>query len=72
MITSPIPTLPGLAGDRLYALPFPLRILLENALRHSAEDPAAATAVEAILNWQPQEPDRRRSLTTPPASCCRT
>ncbi|HCU56988.1 MAG TPA: aconitate hydratase AcnA [Anaerolineaceae bacterium] len=58
MITSPIPTLPILAGDRLQALPFSLRILLENALRCSIKDPAAAIAVEAILNWQPQQPDR--------------
>ena len=58
MKTSPIPTLPALAGERLNTLPFSLRILLENALRHSAEDPAAADAVQAILDWQPQQADR--------------
>ena len=46
------------AGDRLTQLPFSLRILLENALRHSAHDPAAAQALDAILNWQPQDADR--------------
>ena len=58
MNSSPIPTLPDLARDRLETLPFSLRILLENALRHSTEDPAAADAVQAILDWQPQQPDR--------------
>ena len=46
------------AGDRLTQLPFSLRILLENALRHSAKDQAAAQAVDAILNWQPQSTER--------------
>ncbi len=46
------------AGDRLMQLPFSLRILLENALRHSAQDQSAAQAVDAILNWQPQAADR--------------
>ena len=58
MKPSPIPTLPSFTGERLDKLPFSLRILLENALRHSAEDPAAADAVQAILNWQPQQSDR--------------
>ena len=58
MTTPSNPTLPALAGERLQTLPFSLRILLENALRHSEEDPAAAKAVQAILNWQPQQPDR--------------
>ena len=46
------------AGDRLRQLPFSLRILLENTLRHSAHDPAAAQAVDAILSWQPQQEER--------------
>ena len=46
------------AGDRLRQLPFSLRILLENALRHSAQDPSAAQAVDAILNWQPNKAER--------------
>ena len=58
MKPTPIPSLPTLAGERLNRLPFSLRILLENALRHSAEDPAAADAVQAILEWQPQQADR--------------
>ena len=58
MKPSPSQTLPALAGERLNTLPFSLRILLENALRHSTEDPAAADAVQAILDWQPQQTDR--------------
>ncbi len=50
--------LPELAGNRLNQLPFSLRILLENALRHSAHDSEAAEAVDAILNWQPQAINR--------------
>ncbi|MFN2302335.1 MAG: aconitase family protein, partial [Anaerolineales bacterium] len=46
------------AGERLNQLPFSLRILLENALRHSAQNKDAAQAVDAILNWQPQGTDR--------------
>ncbi|QRN83272.1 aconitate hydratase AcnA [Chloroflexota bacterium] len=46
------------AGERLTQLPFSLRILLENALRHSAHDQSASQAVDAILNWQPQAKDR--------------
>jgi aconitate hydratase len=47
--------LPAYAGSRLSRLPFSLRILLENVLRHShfiggdTENP-----LENILNWQPQ------------------
>ena len=46
------------AGDRLNHLPFSLRILLENALRHSDHDPEAAQAVDAILNWVPEDSAR--------------
>ena len=58
--TNPTPAfnLLDFAGDRLTQLPFSLRILLENALRHSAQDQAAAQAVDAILNWQPQSAER--------------
>ena len=58
--TNPTPAfnLLDFAGDRLTQLPFSLRILLENLLRHSAQDQAAAQAVDAILNWQPQSADR--------------
>jgi aconitate hydratase len=58
MKPSSLSALPVVAGEQLKTLPFSLRILLENALRHSAEDPAAADAVQAILNWQPQQSDR--------------
>jgi aconitate hydratase len=47
-----------IAGDRLNQLPFSLRILLENTLRHSAHDQESTQAVTAILNWQPQAADR--------------
>jgi len=58
--TNPVPpfNLLDFAGDRLRQLPFSLRILLENALRHSSQDQAAAQAVDAILNWQPQSDNR--------------
>jgi len=58
--TYPAPefTLLDFAGDRLNQLPFSLRILLENALRHSAQDLEAAQAVDVILNWQPQNAKR--------------
>jgi len=50
--------LPEFTGERLSQLPFSLRILLENALRHSQTDKDSAEAVDAILNWQPQESQR--------------
>ncbi|MCB2209546.1 aconitate hydratase AcnA [bacterium] len=50
--------LPNAAGDRLQELPFSLRILLENALRHQTDDAQSAQAVQDILNWQPQAADR--------------
>jgi aconitate hydratase len=50
--------LPEAAGARLQELPFSLRILLENALRHQTDDPQAAQAVQDILGWQPQAADR--------------
>jgi len=55
-LTYPAPefNLLDFAGERLNQLPFSLRILLENALRHGAKDREAAQAVDAILNWQPQ------------------
>lgn len=48
------------AGEKLEKLPFTLRILLENTLRHhsdrdNSEHPNFA---ETILNWQPQSPQR--------------
>jgi len=46
------------AGERLNQLPFSLRILLENAQRHSAKDRQAAQAVDAIHSWQPQAEKR--------------
>jgi aconitate hydratase len=57
---NPVPpfNLLDFAGDRLPQLPFSLRILLENALRHSAQDSSAAQAVDAILNWQPTDTER--------------
>ncbi len=45
-------------GKRLNSLPFSLRILLENVLRHSANDLEASQSVDAILNWQPQTVQR--------------
>ncbi len=42
------------AGERLNQLPFSLRILLENALRHSTKDRETAHALDAILSWQPR------------------
>jgi aconitate hydratase len=51
--TTPQINLPEFAGTRLSQLPFSLRILLENALRHSPQDPHAAQAADAILNWEP-------------------
>jgi aconitate hydratase len=50
--------LPDIAGGRLSHLPFSLRILLENALRHSTQDQESAQAVDHILNWQPQAASR--------------
>jgi aconitate hydratase len=50
--------LPEVAGNKLEHLPSSLRILLENALRHSAQDEQAQQAVDTILNWQPQDKNR--------------
>jgi aconitate hydratase len=58
MNSSSKPTLPELAGEKITSLPFSLRILLENNLRHSSDDASAANAVQAVLNWQPQQLDR--------------
>lgn len=43
--------LPNFTGERLHQLPFSLRILLENALRHRHEDDDARRAVEDIYDW---------------------
>jgi len=45
-------------GDRFSQLPFSLRILLENALRHRTKDHEAAQAVDSILAWQPGDSKR--------------
>ena len=50
--------LPNFAGDRLDQLPFSLRILLENALRHAGKDEDAAQAVENVLGWSPTDARR--------------
>ncbi len=50
--------MPKFAGARLHRLPFSIRILLENALRHAAADPEAKQAVDAILNWGPVDAAR--------------
>ena len=47
-----------IAGDRLNQLPFSLRILLENTLRHSKHDTEAKLAVKAVLSWQPKGANR--------------
>lgn len=58
MKRKPSPTLPEIAGQKLETLPFSLRILLENAHRHSDDDSATADAVQAILKWEPQQTSR--------------
>jgi aconitate hydratase len=51
--------LPAYAGSRLNRLPFSLRILLENVIRHSHFiEGDTDFAPENILNWQPQAPLR--------------
>ncbi len=42
--------LPALFGDRLFRLPYVLRLLLENALRNMRE-PERSAAVEALFAW---------------------
>lgn len=46
------------AGQKIQQLPFTLRILLENALRHKAIDQSFSDAPEAILNWHPNAAQR--------------
>jgi len=67
-LTTPAPNfnLLDIAGERLTQLPFSLRILLENALRHSAQDQEATQAVDAILNWNPQA-EKRHAIPFYPA-----
>jgi aconitate hydratase len=46
------------AGEKLPQLPFTLRILLENTLRHQSLDESFTGAPEAILDWQPNAAQR--------------
>ncbi|NSW54312.1 MAG: aconitate hydratase AcnA [Anaerolineae bacterium] len=55
------------AGEALLRLPYSLRILLENALRHAAQDEQAAAAVTALLDWQPNAATPRPAVPFYPA-----
>ena len=46
--------LPALEGYNLDRLPFSLKILLENLLRHEDGVNVTANDVEALLNWDPK------------------
>ena len=46
-----IHALDGLARHHVEALPYSLKILLENLLRHQEGEPAAREQVEALLGW---------------------
>ena len=48
--------LAGFAGEPLDRLPWVLRILLENALRHNSGDLASARAILAVLD----RPERKQ------------
>ncbi len=39
-------------------LPYSLRLLLENLLRHTSDDASAASGVEALLSWKPKSKPR--------------
>ncbi len=45
-----LPALPGIAAARL---PYSLRILLENLLRHEEGDTVTAADIESLLQWDP-------------------
>ena len=50
--------LKNIAGEKLFSLPYSLRILLENTLRHAKTDADAQKGVDHILDWQPQDKSR--------------
>jgi aconitate hydratase len=63
--TYQIASLPALEkrGHKLARLPFSLRILLENVLRHEDGSEVTTETIDAILKWNPKaEPDREISF----------
>ena len=51
-------------GHRVSRLPFSLRVLLENLLRHEDGVTVTAADIEALIQWNPKaEPDREIAFT---------
>ncbi len=46
-------------------LPFSLKILLENLLRHEDGEAVTAEDIEAMVNWEPKKPPEREIAFTP-------
>ncbi len=44
----------GVPRERLKALPYSLRVLLENLLRHAADDTVCSDDIRALINWEPK------------------
>jgi aconitate hydratase len=56
--------LDAVAGGHVDQLPFSLKILLENLLRHADSGDVSATDIEALANWDPQaEPNQEIAFT---------
>ncbi|NND65917.1 MAG: aconitate hydratase, partial [Gammaproteobacteria bacterium] len=57
-------SLPEAAGEQLAALPYSLRILLENLIRHHNDVDVTDDDIEALINWDPNaEPSQEIAFT---------
>ena len=54
-------------GVSLHRLPYSLRILLENLLRHEDGKSVTAEDIEFLAKWDPKAEPSARSPTCPPA-----
>ena len=61
-----LPALAESTGTNLARLPYALKILLENLLRHQDSPAVERSQIEAVMNWQPHA-DRQQELAFHPA-----
>ena len=55
----------GAKGFKVQSLPFALRILLENLLRHEDGSSVTAEDIEALAGWDPNKPEVREIAFRP-------
>ena len=60
------------AGLAVQRLPYSLKILLENLLRHEDGKAVDADDVKALAGWEPKSVRSERSPSARRACCCRT